>query len=369
MRERRWSPHGSRQARGSKLQAVAGNLGIPQFVFSTHQPHLVGSTKHTLQPAGMIRQIALSCRSIRSPIQLRKSLLIYSPSSDVYLHLAGCISSTRLNQHSRYVSTGPSLTSLLSEPPASISALVTSKETTYHDEGIPTNKSRNHKKSATILFDSRAEAKLSALSAAKENATVTYAKYQTRLKNSSPDDEYLLHLRDRVMESHRELTTAYSQAIKYCSRILNNPDATSKAEGMIYEWIERFVKDYNVQFGVKINGFSVDRNVTMKKKRVIKTIHDVCRALEDTVDTAAKEFMHIAPPATKDYINILRAYSVSKAKRKGEHAEALLVNMMELANGLAGVESKNPLWIKENIPNSKMFALAVKCYAGSTREY
>lgn len=241
------------------------------------------------------------------------------------------------------------------------------------DQGIPINRSSNKSKvpKSPLLFDARAEAKLAALSAAKESANISRGKYQTRLRNvSSQDDEYLQHLKERVVETQQELGVAYSQAIKYCSRIMNNPDATVKADKLMYDWMDLFSREHAKANEVK--PVSVDRFATMKKKRLVKTINELAQYLKETDRNKSprvnEAVMHIAPPAAKDYINILRAHSVSKAKRKGEQAEALLVNMMELANCLNCVENRNMTWIKDSIPNSKMFALAVKCYAGSTRE-
>lgn len=220
------------------------------------------------------------------------------------------------------------------------------------------------------MLDSRAEAKLNALTAAKEKLKITKSKYQTRLQNTSPDDEYLLQLHQKIIESSRELATAYSQSIKYCSRIVNNPQATVMAEKFMYEWMETFLEQSD-------SCVKVDRNAIMKKKWTIKTIHELAGMLKDTssFDIDEREdtpLMFIPPPATKDYLNILRAYSASKARKKGEQAEALLANMLELARAIACdgcLSSGHKMWVNENIPTSKMFALTVKCYAGSTREY
>merc|ERR1719491_1051287 len=43
----------------------------------------------------------------------------------------------------------------------------------------------------------------------------------------------------------------------------------------------------------------------------------------------------MAPPSSFDYINVLRAYSMSKARRKGEQCEALMTTMMEVSRACA----------------------------------
>jgi hypothetical protein len=98
--------------------------------------------------------------------------------------------------------------------------------------------------------------------------------------------------------------------------------------------------------------------------------------------------IRLPPPSSKDYINLLRAYSNSKARRKGQQCEALMKSMMMLANivschydtnnenpteertsdigraRVVGVDGKETeqwkIWVNESIPNSKVFALAIK---------
>ena len=237
------------------------------------------------------------------------------------------------------------------------------------EERIPVRRSNTNKTPKTPTLDPRAEAKITALTAAKEKLELSKSKYQTRLQNTSPDDEYLSQLHKKVLESSRELATAYSQSIKYCSRIMNNPEATGIAEGFMYEWMQKFLEQND-------RDVEIIENAIIKKKWAIRTINDLAGMLKDTSsrDVDGREdtsLMPIPPPATKDYLNILRAYSASKARKKGEQAEALLANMLKLARAVASdgcLSSEHKMWVKENIPTSKMFALTVKCYAGSTRE-
>ena len=250
---------------------------------------------------------------------------------------------------------------------------VSTETSTYEDTDIPIKRSKRTKSVKSLNLDPRAESKLSILAKSIEEADLMRAKYNTRLKNTTPDDEYLLHLKERVVESQHQLGVAYSQAIKYSSRIVNNPDATAVAERLLYEWMETFLQEWHGGGGKT----SIDKNAIVKKKWMIRAIHDMIRTLDETESIEQPShktdemLMHIPPPAAKDYINILRAYSTSKAKRKGEQAESILANMMELANSLSKekLNEMHKVWIKESIPNSKMFALAVKCYAGSTRKF
>ena len=235
------------------------------------------------------------------------------------------------------------------------------------DKGMPFKRSRVSAKK-TPLLDPRAEAKLAALSLAKENVDITQAKYMTRMKNTSADDDYLLQLEAKLKESQKELAVAYSQAIKYCSRIMNNSEATITSEELLYEWINNFLNGYSQceEGGIESK---IEKNATMNKKSTIKSIHSVARTVKANFRSEHDDsLIRISPPMEKDYINMLRAYSVSKARKKGEQAEALLVNMIELTNAMTRSKNPNVQWMKESIPNSKMFALAIKCYAGSTRK-
>ena len=238
---------------------------------------------------------------------------------------------------------------------------------------IPIKRSKSAESPKLPNLDHRAESKLSILAKSKEEAGLVRAKYNTRLKNTTPDDEYFLHLKERVAESQHQLGVAYSQAIKYSSRIVNNPAATAVAEGLLYEWMETFLQVLDGDGGKT----TIHKNSILRKKWMIRTINDIIRSMDKAESTeqsyakADEKLMQIPPPAAKDYINILRAYSTSKAKKKGEQAESILANMMELANSLSNekLTEMHKEWIKESIPNSKMFALAIKCYAGSTRKF
>jgi hypothetical protein len=290
------------------------------------------------------------------------------------------------------------------------------------NESIPFQRSsskneRSNKNADSSGFDDRAQAKLAALSNAKKEAEDAKAAY---VSSTNTDDYYTdydttVELHEKWNLSEQHLAHGYSQAIKYTSRITKNEEATKTAERLLLEWMDRFMDS----FGVSLNIRTVT-TTAMNKKKMIRTIHKVIiPALSPTTSESSSEANHpaaasengdsessplpkirIPPPVSKDYINLLRAYSVSKARRKGQHCEALMTNMVQLAKTVAyyyndininhewtkekaydvGMESvgsseegnetqKWRLWVNESIPNSKVFALAIKCHAGSTREY
>ena len=50
-------------------------------------------------------------------------------------------------------------------------------------------------------------------------------------------------------------------------------------------------------------------------------------------------------------------------------ARAYDVGMESVVSGEGNEMKKWRSWVNESVPNSKVFALAIKCHAGSTREY
>eukprot|EP00804_Cyclotella_cryptica_P028082 CCRYP_016148-RB/>CCRYP_016148-RB protein AED:0.01 eAED:0.01 QI:153/1/1/1/0.14/0.12/8/2051/850 len=244
----------------------------------------------------------------------------------------------------------------------------------------------------TKLMDTRAEAKLQALSEAKVHADIISAKYFSQRQSGHVDAD-MKQLNEELSQCQHHLAQAYSQAIKYSSRIPNNPEATSVAETLLYEWMGKVLTGFRgddskaeLHDGETASESAefIMKNATMKKKLMVRTVHGIIPTLRSehdartqfSLDEKKHESMtihNIPPPTSKDYINVLRAYSISKARRKGEQAEALIVNMLDLAETLAKCndDAHNDLytsWIKESIPNSKMFALTIKCYGGSTHK-
>ncbi|KAK1736967.1 hypothetical protein QTG54_012412 [Skeletonema marinoi] len=278
---------------------------------------------------------------------------------------------------------------------------------------IPFQRSKQNKNKKTtsssseILssFDARAQAKLKALATAKVDAEVAkhaYLELVGSANNNNTIDDSTIALHDEWKQSEEQLSHAYSQAIKYTSRILKNPKATQTAENFLLEWMDRFTHSFDDDS----DGTPSDTTY-MNKKRMIRTINKIVPRLNES-STSKNEVannndekvlpkIHIPPPTEKDYLNVLRAYSISKAKRKGQQCEALLSNMLEVAktaafyysqedrswtddrvhdvgmemiehNGVDGEgERRWKGWVTESIPKSKAFSIAIKCYAGTTQ--
>ncbi len=247
-------------------------------------------------------------------------------------------------------------------------------------------------------FDDRARAKLAALSSAREEAVMAMSSH----------DYDADELRMRRDQAGNELARAYSQAIKYTSRLTKSEGATRVAEGLLYEWMDMFVKPLggsvvgNDDATYDDDGGTVTDATCLNKKWTIRTAHDIVVRLSSVtpasklddgyvvVDAIGKTddavvAVRVPPPSFGDYVNLLRAYSASKARRKGERCEALVKNMIALADALSrhygdcefvdkddfGMEmiacgngdektERWRTWVKESMPNSKVFALAIK---------
>ena len=287
---------------------------------------------------------------------------------------------------------------------------------------LPLQRSGNKKgkltNERTHGFDDRAQAKLTALHNAKRMADDARGAYLS----STPTDMGGIPIEDLHEKwniSEQKLAHAYSQAVKYTSRIAKNETATKMAERLLYEWVDRFMKPFGdsavweVEDDDKDEVTGVASKMYVGKKWMVRSVNKVVPRLissssesnlqqddgTEVLDAPSSTSFHevrIPPPTSKDYINLLRAYSVSKARRKGQQSEALMKNMMRLANTLAhyydednedwsedrvndigmvpvvndhdGKVTKQWMaWVNESIPNSKVFSLAIKCHAGSTR--
>ncbi|KAL7452557.1 hypothetical protein ACHAWC_004295 [Mediolabrus comicus] len=278
------------------------------------------------------------------------------------------------------------------------------------------SKNDNNELEIPNSFDDRAKAKLKALSTAKVNAEESKLAY-LQLAKSNPttvDNDNIHALHEQWKQSEEQLSHAYSQAIKYTSRILKNQKATQTAERLLFEWMDRFTNSFERSDGVistkNDTNTAVPITLYMNKKRMIRTINKIVPKLTSSSNISSsasllsKEInnlpkIHIPPPSEKDYMNILRAYSMSKAKRKGQQCETLLSNMLELAktaayyyseddkswtedrvhdmgmevikndqNVVASSSEKRWIgWVTESIPKSKAFSIAIKCYAGTTQ--
>lgn len=242
-------------------------------------------------------------------------------------------------------------------------------------------------------LDDRAKAKMIALTKAKDEMEEAWT------TSSDDDGDADDASSERRVQAGRELAHAYSQAIKYTSRLAKSVEATRLAETMLYEWMDEFLRPLGGISSMRMDDMGDEEDVSntamyLNKKWTIRTAHEIATRLEGsnvaaegTHSTATKEIVVRLPypPSSGDYINLLRAYSSSKARRKGQRCEVLMKNMLTLAEVVSRHSSIDDvgrecvssddcdrnemwrMWVKESIPNSKVFALAIKCHAGSTR--
>ena len=223
-------------------------------------------------------------------------------------------------------------------------------------------------------LDVRSEAKLDALEDAKQHVERLRADVLSATENRS-ESEDTERLREKLSVAEEALSVAYSQAIKYTSRQSQDAHAVQTATSLINEWTGRI-------FGGDVRS----NHKGLNRKKMTRRVHEILRSLNgndctnEQAATASDDGRRSAmsPPFRRDYINILRAHSTSKALRKGEQGEALIDSMMDVAvysaHRFAESEDENERekWkriVVDSLPDSKVFALAIKCYAGSTRKY
>ena len=245
-------------------------------------------------------------------------------------------------------------------------------------------------------LDDRARAKLAALATAKEEAQ--------RARESHDYDA--IELRARRELAGRELARAYSQAIKYASRLTRSESATRVAARLMHEWMDAFTGPLGGSTAARLayddvddDGEAVADATYLNRKWTVRTAHEIAERLSASkklvvvVDDVAAVPPWMPPPSRGDYVNLLRAFSASKARSKGLRCEALMGNMMTLADAVSrryggdvdevrtmtddaedfgmewvasgdgGDEGRTErwrTWVKESIPNSKVFALAIK---------
>ena len=251
--------------------------------------------------------------------------------------------------------------------------------------------------------DDRSRAKLVALSKAEKDAIDAQSAFLECMITCNGEKEELYK---RWKLSAQNLGLAYSQAIKYTSRIHQDDEATKTAERLMYQWMDRVMESFGSSLvWMKDIEDAVEDSSTMylNKKWMIRTIHSIVPRLTNTskLESSPSEDIEVfpkirlPPPSSKDYINLLRAYSNSKARRKGQQCEALMKSMMLLANivscqydtneeelietdtfdigretvvGIGGKETQLwKMWVHESIPNSKVFALAIKVRCSNVR--
>mmetsp|Transcript_5380 Transcript_5380/g.6892 ORF Transcript_5380/g.6892 Transcript_5380/m.6892 type:complete len:770 (-) Transcript_5380:35-2344(-) len=206
--------------------------------------------------------------------------------------------------------------------------------------------------------DTRAQAKMNTLSETKQIANVAKDAYYKSLMQH--EDETEISKKKEVegvknsvfnswVEKENELADAYSKAIKYTARV-RSKDAALNARNLLDEMISRHgIADSRLFYYSRHNGDLVinDEAVTKMISKAEVTTHDDRRNI----------ITSIPPPTKRDFHNVLHSWGSSKARKKGIHAETLLWRMIELYTLYPD---------KFEFPDSRSFALVIKCYAGST---
>mmetsp|Transcript_4167 Transcript_4167/g.6075 ORF Transcript_4167/g.6075 Transcript_4167/m.6075 type:complete len:806 (-) Transcript_4167:260-2677(-) len=224
---------------------------------------------------------------------------------------------------------------------------------------------KNHK-NVDDASQARSESKLATLLEIKNVTNQAKETYKSLLSaSSSPDESSLQNAHQNWIENEIQLSDAYSKAIKYTAK-LRLENTAHKSRLLLDEMISRHDEissesslggnnHKDNHSNSNNNGILIDDDIISE---MIKKIHFSSngRALPQltsyTLSTAV-----IPPPTIKDFHNVMHSWASSKAKKKGVHAEALLWRMMELA-------TLYPEYF--DFPNSRTFALVIKCYANST---
>eukprot|EP00559_Dactyliosolen_fragilissimus_P000453 CAMPEP_0184860966 /NCGR_PEP_ID=MMETSP0580-20130426/5746_1 /TAXON_ID=1118495 /ORGANISM="Dactyliosolen fragilissimus" /LENGTH=769 /DNA_ID=CAMNT_0027358263 /DNA_START=317 /DNA_END=2626 /DNA_ORIENTATION=- len=243
-------------------------------------------------------------------------------------------------------------------------------------------------------LENRARVKLSVLSDILKKAdnaatdwriaSISYSSSQGEHEKEK-DLKKLENLYQVWIESEMELSRAYSSAIKYVART-REKDAAAQAGYLLNRMIARTgVKDTNFPLSFD------NPNITRKMKHEInkmwrgESYNDGTEIINSRtkqhdsspISTSTDDFMtqlfhsnhysnsktiphpYFPPPTQKDFHNVLHSWASSKARRKGLESESLLIRMAELS-------WRYPTHF-QTMPNSKTFALVLKCFANSTQ--
>ena len=212
-----------------------------------------------------------------------------------------------------------------------------------------THSSKNENKTS---MDLRAQIKLQTLEKVKEEANqLKHKVYNNTIK--SPQTEESIK---EWLQKEEELARAYSQAIKYVARNTKRKLSAKHAEGLLQEMIVRMGISYD---------YAEENNLPFRKKdivwKMIQSAPDNDIKNESLSGDTTKQNNNIIL-SRRDFHNVLHSWASSKAKRKGNYAEALLRHMAELSY-------RYPNILGDVKPNSQTFALVIKCHAGSTRKF
>ena len=240
------------------------------------------------------------------------------------------------------------------------------------------NNSRVGKKTNIVNVNTaRSETKLTTLHEAKEIADETKKVYnnilsQQKETNSDIDGHDDHKAYTNWMDSEIKLSDAYSKAIKYTAR-LRSKDTALKSRLLLDEMISR-QGVYSKSSLFSVNTFKDGNDIFIHDDAISEMITTIQFGRNDTdndimsknskegtsidsgTSTSTSTNNMVLFPTRRDYHNIIHSWASSKAKKKGLHAEMMLWRMMELST----------LYPELDFPDSRIFALVVKSYAGST---
>jgi len=204
--------------------------------------------------------------------------------------------------------------------------------------------------------DMRAKAKLLALAQAKiktNNSKKLCASHSIKMEGEELEDP----INEDWLRNETELSQTYSKAIKYVART-RAKNAASKAEDLLYEWIERIgVPRTEIQLNGNFQS-GEDKSNSIILSKIIQG--ERCRIESDDLPDLSKNTILL--PTKRDFQNVLHSWAISKARRKGPRAESILYRMVELSRWYPDLDLFGAL------VDSKAFALVVRCYAGSTHQ-
>ena len=211
----------------------------------------------------------------------------------------------------------------------------------------------------------RAQVKLEALAEARtkrKEAKRAYeaARYDDEMLSDEESTAELSALLGEWEESERNLALTLQQAIKYVART-RDVDAALSAQQLLEEMIERAgaaPTDFPFEGDESLSGSGSQVASTLKTQAMVKMVGTPRGNHRPNDEVTIKSFATFPPPDRKDFLNVLRSWHQSKARKKGVYAEALLLRMAEL-------HYLHPD-LFDTLPDSKTFAMVIQCHAGST---
>lgn len=250
---------------------------------------------------------------------------------------------------------------LSSTPPTEKAISTQKKERRRSLAGQRSDKSGLKEATERDRLDSRAKSKILALSDARLRANRAKGAYEgvgislkDRGSNDQGNDVAIAELLEEWAKSESNLGRAYSQAVKYLGRT-RQADTAPRTDDLLQEWVKR-VGAPSTAFPLEKDGETGAATSTKEKVRIMSDMLPGGMVPPSSLPNLSDAVL--PPPKRKDFHNVLHAWASSKVRRKGVHAEALLLRMTELNWWYPDVF--------DTAPDSKAFALVAKSFAGST---